>query len=45
MSYVAQELTTAAASPLPSVIGRLSALIRTLLSRIDLSHFPKSCCN
>ncbi len=44
MSYVAEELTVAP-SPPPSWAGRLSALFKAIVSRIDLSHFPRSCCN
>lgn len=44
MSYAAQELT-ATEAPRPSLLSRLGALFRRIISRIDLSHFPKSCCN
>ena len=44
MSYAAEELT--AASPRRfSTLGRLKALFKSILGRIDLSHFPGSCCS
>lgn len=44
MSYVAEELT-ATASPCPTLLHRLGTLLKSIISRIDLSHFPRSCCN
>jgi hypothetical protein len=43
MSY-ADELT-ATASPTPTLLRRLGALVKSIIGRIDLSHFPRSCCN
>ncbi|MGJ5205510.1 hypothetical protein [Bradyrhizobium sp. HKCCYLR20261] len=44
MSYIAEELTVA---PVPdsSWLRRLRMLLKAIVSKIDLSHFPKSCCN
>jgi len=39
-----QELTAVAGSP-PSLIRRLRSILRSIVARIDLSHFPGSCCN
>ncbi|MGJ5178299.1 hypothetical protein ACQR16_09395 [Bradyrhizobium oligotrophicum] len=44
MSYVADELTAAPASG-PSLLRRLGAVLKAIIARIDLSHFPRSCCN
>jgi hypothetical protein len=44
MSHVAQELTIASTAGQPW-LRRLNALLKAIVSRIDLSHFPKSCCN
>ncbi|WP_284417945.1 MULTISPECIES: hypothetical protein [unclassified Bradyrhizobium] len=44
MSYVADELTAAPAAG-PSPLRRLRALLKAIVSRIDLSHFPRSCCS
>ncbi|MGY3450976.1 hypothetical protein [Bradyrhizobium sp. ORS 285] len=44
MSYVADELT-AVPSPHPTWLRRLGSLLKSIVSRIDLSHFPRSCCN
>jgi len=43
MSYAAEELTTASRSV--SILGRLRALFKSIVGRIDLSHFPGSCCS
>ncbi|MGC2774728.1 MAG: hypothetical protein WA418_03725 [Bradyrhizobium sp.] len=42
MSYAAQELT--ASPPGASLLRRLRTLFKAIVSRIDLSDFPKSCC-
>jgi hypothetical protein len=44
MSYAAEELTIAS-SPNPSWLRRLGTLLKAIVSRIDVSHFPRSCCN
>ncbi len=44
MSYIAEELTVAPV-PEPSWLRRLRTLLKVIVSKIDLSHFPKSCCN
>jgi hypothetical protein len=38
------ELRAAPLGP-PSLIRRLRAILRAIAARIDLSHFPGSCCN
>lgn len=50
MSYVAEELTITASTDVSrpaymSWLRRATALLKAIVSRIDLSHFPKSCCN
>jgi len=44
MSDAAEQLTIAPAVD-PSWLRRLGTLFKAIVSRIDLSHFPKSCCN
>ncbi|WP_283806115.1 hypothetical protein [Bradyrhizobium sp. ORS 375] len=44
MSTIADELT-AVHAPGPSLLRRLCTLVKMIASRIDLSHFPRSCCS
>nr|WP_256374566.1 hypothetical protein [Bradyrhizobium sp. ORS 278] len=44
MSTIADELTAAPVAG-PSLLRRLVTLVKTIVSRIDLSHFPRSCCS
>ena len=45
MSHVAEELTVTSSSTTSFWASRLSALFKAIISRIDLSHFPRSCCS
>ncbi|CCE02590.1 hypothetical protein [Bradyrhizobium sp. STM 3809] len=44
MSTIADELTAAHTAG-PSLLRRLGTFIKAIVSRIDLSHFPRSCCS
>ncbi|WP_283812621.1 hypothetical protein [Bradyrhizobium aeschynomenes] len=44
MSYVADQLT-AVPAPGSSLLRRISAFLKAIVSKIDLSDFPRSCCS